>query len=1150
MNVEKVVNELCNACIDANSVDPVRRDAALKFLNHAQNSPNIVPTLKYTIESTTNPSVQFHISRILAIAAVREYSIYSKEDIRSLRDGLISVVLRDENAENHSFKTVIRAAIVIAVRGWIDDSSDEREMFVNNVFTLCEGGSIKNTQIGLEIVSTILTEFSPRTSSMSGVPWAILFKCQKIFEESTLPTIFRFIFKIIHDVSATLKGSKERLSRELVWRLEKSISVVESILDWKFASLQENGLQMFSDDEDEFEGPKKILTRFPEHWGSLLSYESLGGFFEMMQENIPNSVKEKLMDCLIRFAALQGPIFANDESRIVYSQRLLQGSYILLQRFFSAPESIDITQLSQLLKTLIFNFQINVLISSSTVFTQTLQLIGTLTIETIRLLPNSVAAEASEYAEAQDLLLELWSVLITRTTTHMELRQATGHTVQENEKVLVSILRDAGDQIFATYLVKCIAVSQGDDEEEFAEADEELHHDRLINVAIIGRVNVLSALTKLCEELGARLQLFRNFFKPETVTQFDEKNWIAIFDQVHWLVLITGHVVADAYEGERPLVPSAINRNGSSADVAAVADKLVEVVQVIFGILEVFSIDAGNPLAERCSPLVTETLFWFIGRWSSTYLFLSLEENIKLTPKLLNTFGESGEGPKVLDFLLTTIQKNMILWNSNEDVLMEIVRVLMGFGKNVGVRITLLTSAHFEELFFSIVQTSAERPAVTHSPLVQAIASIISHATSDSRRVDYFMHFDEVIEKTLTKVVENPRFKQVYQNDQVKTDVMNALEMYIGLASASDPINSSLIFKSISKHFNTFIALLDIYHIFPEVVILTLSIFKAFFAHQSLEEMNPSEQQLTYVSTVRLLQTYARNELGQVVANMNLDEENEKLLNLIDLLSALSTAETSSFGYVEKDKIDQTSINVADILFYGVEIILPQLKDKFLEEEENCRIYFKFVCGLLQHFPKRLSTTSAATLQPLMMSIEFATNLLERGTGILAFQSISALALHVHHTPVYGATLGQYLDKFLRTILDQLLFQSFSNILLSSATETILILTVVRKQQYIQLIREIMQAQTIEIQQRMAVSFNQLTTFIEQLVFQYNLGFDRDAVSASRTSATTTQMQFDLIEQQKLTNRAGFRNALVVFETPFATFLADVRGYLQIKQTE
>lgn len=117
------------------------------------------------------------------------------------------------------------------------------------------------------------------------------------------------------------------------------------------------------------------------------------------------------------------------------------------------------------------------------------------------------------------------------------------------------------------------------------------------------------------------------------------------FEDIHWIILIAGHVLCMDSDGETPMIPSEImqysitqiNRLESSLDatlkaIHAIKDNVVapenfdlcdHVIRILFSVFKLCSVEdyaSSVNLSQFMSPEVGSTLMWFLHRWCLSYL--------------------------------------------------------------------------------------------------------------------------------------------------------------------------------------------------------------------------------------------------------------------------------------------------------------------------------------------------------------------------------------------------------------------------------------------------------------------------------------------------------------------------------------------------
>lgn len=159
-------------------------------------------------------------------------------------------------------------------------------------------------------------------------------------------------------------------------------------------------------------------------------------------------------------------------------------------------------------------------------------------------------------------------------------------------------------------------------------------------------------------------------------------------EQVHWLTLIIGHVIADGADGETPTIPRSLVSLKSTNS----KHHVVEISTHMFQLLDALAFPLDSIQHQECSPLLIESIFWFLNRWASTYLFLESGNYPGLDQILAVSFGAEGQGHQALEFLLLKMNHHINLWYTEGDVVSMIVSLLDTLSKIRNCRNALLAS--------------------------------------------------------------------------------------------------------------------------------------------------------------------------------------------------------------------------------------------------------------------------------------------------------------------------------------------------------------------------------------------------------------------------------------------------------------------------
>lgn len=251
-------------------------------------------------------------------------------------------------------------------------------------------------------------------------------------------------------------------------------------------------------------------------------------------------------------------------------------------------------------------------------------------------------------------------------------------------------------QIFNKYVQCHLSAPEGlrassesfDDDEE---SDRDKYKEQLIIIGNLARESPghsLTILSKLIEEKTRQLQVqFQAMFtNGNQLNMSITKAMEILFEDVHWLVLVAGHVVAMESSGEQPMIPSEIMQysieqlaNGT-VDITTtlkvlaapnqcitqipnaenVCDPLVRLVTAVFRLCDIENNAIEYKMKDFLSPEVSSDIMWFLNQWSEAYLFMLAEYYTNLSETFQTAFGlDTPGGNWTLNYILNKICMNV-----------------------------------------------------------------------------------------------------------------------------------------------------------------------------------------------------------------------------------------------------------------------------------------------------------------------------------------------------------------------------------------------------------------------------------------------------------------------------------------------------------
>lgn len=256
-----------------------------------------------------------------------------------------------------------------------------------------------------------------------------------------------------------------------------------------------------------------------------------------------------------------------------------------------------------------------------------------------------------------------------------------------------------------------IIESYDDPDDEQNDRDE--YKEQLIIIGNCARENPshsLTILSKLLEEKTRHLHLqLQTMYTNENQLNVSATKMLDIlYEDIHWILLIAGHVIAMESAGEQPIIPSEIMYNSceqiakGSVDVTTslkvlaspeqcitqipngenVCDGIIRLVAAVFRLCEIENKAIEYKMTQFLSPEVSSNIMWFLNMWSEAYLFMLSEYYATISETLQTAFGlDTPGGNWTLNFILNKICVNVQNLTSEETVVNDSIALFVSLVK-------------------------------------------------------------------------------------------------------------------------------------------------------------------------------------------------------------------------------------------------------------------------------------------------------------------------------------------------------------------------------------------------------------------------------------------------------------------------------------
>ncbi|GFP96740.1 exportin-4 [Phtheirospermum japonicum] len=994
-------------------VNPAASEATLLSLSQ---SPRPYQACQFILENSQLANARFQAAGAIRDAAIREWAFLEATDRIGLISFCLCFIMKNANSsEGYVLVKVASVASQLLKRGWLDFTPAEKEAFFLELGTwwqiVCtkdnhNGGckfnihsnaiSKKNLNlilqmvkeavngnhgldmqfVGISFLESLVSEFSPSTSSAMGLPREFHEQCRISLEQDYMKAFYCWVQYAAFNVSDRIIGADSEIPEVKV--CAAALRLMLQILNWDFRGKNavensKRGIDVFFDgtkqENNSFRRSECNLVQPGPAWRDVLVSSGHVGwllnFYTALRQKF--SCEGYWLDCplavyarklAVQFCSVTGAIFPSDGGQM-QRQHLLQVLAGIVQ-WMEPPDAVAKAIKSGKSESELLD-GCRALLSVATVTTPfvfdellknlrpygMLTLLSALMCEVSKDLMENRAEEETWSWVARDILLDTWTSLLVQL-------DASGHNNSlppEGISAAANVFR-----LIVDSELKAASASVFSDEDEYdaLHASVSAMDERLSSYALIARAAIGPAIPLLTErfsECVMRLHQGRGVSDPtETL------------EELYSLLLITGHVLADEGRGETPLA-----------------------------------------------------VVWFLARWSSTYLMpperigenKSSSENFneKLSTNALLSFcGENNQGKAVLDIIIRISLSTLVSFPGEKD----------------------LQALTCYQLLHGLVKRK----------------NIISHlVTLESWR-------------DLANAFANER---VFFSLNASHQVSCLLERLRGVARASETCTQKAIYQMGFSVMNTVLIFLQTYKDESVVVYLLLK-FVTDWVDGQIIYLEAQETAAVVDFCMRLLQLYSSHNIGKISVSLSntlrTEADTEKYKDLRALLQLLSSLCSKDLVDFSSEPIEAYGTNISQVVYMGLHIVTPLITLDLLKYPKLCHSYFSLLSHMLEVYPEIIAQLNVEAFSHILATLEFGLHHQDVEVVDMCLRSVKALACHHYkdrgagkvglgsHATSYNEPDGKYhegiLGRFLRSLLQLLLFEDYSTDLVSSAADALL----------------------------------------------------------------------------------------------------------------
>ncbi|XP_059177669.1 exportin-4-like isoform X2 [Physella acuta] len=1083
---------------------------------------------QYILENSKNDYTLFQAATTIKEAIVRDWTLMGPDAVESLRSFLLRYITNHITLQSYVREQILQTVAVILKRATLDKKGKSCDGLFEDVTALISSGNITMQLVACSMLTSLLNEYSytSRTSSV-GLTWEFHIKCKRAFEQSDLKRVFMFTLQVLNEIEA----QPSPLSREATAFLNRILSIAEQVLNWEFTP---RGVRM----HHAFVSNPNATLKPPESWSDvLLEKNTLSLFFRIhMKARFNSEMAHHSIQCLVQLASLNGLIFTK-ETQPQYLAQFIEG-------FLQMLSQIDLQEyenfsVASIFKNLLLMFPIQNFNSLDVVlfksFVQTLTAL-TCSMSQLAAQEESMHKDDRIHMESYEKLLESWSCL-TREVSSLP------------PETLIS----PATQIFNSYLQCHLAPPDGvrsmnadESEEDIGETEEddrEKFSDQLCCIGALGRIipaHTVPLLAKLLEDRVSQISNHLHRYQQQRdmvsshETTVDLSGLHSLQEDLHWLILVTGNLLADAADGETATIPSTIMKysmdQAKTTDINLTlkmfsspgqklepsheqnVDPVIRLITAVFRLCEVENRAVDAKLNEFLSPQVGSTIMWFLERWADAYVLHDEMDYTEMSLMLATAFGMDTEGVKwTVNFILQKIFSTLSVWGSEPALISDTLELLIDMAEQSS-RAMYLTQT---DVLWNLakLESNQQPPVATLPPdgrrqFMKAMVLAGCGIKDSAQEEHYWKLLLQSNRERFLVLVESPDFK--VGKETSRQQFLYLLETLIGVATATQNSIAKEMYQFMAPLLAHIIKAIDLLHNYEDVVTTSFELFSEVVARM-LPFLNSQDSQTLYQLSLSAIQMFARHNLGRQCISAE-DEQETKFKDIIlimEMLTNLMSKDLLGFNKEEQANKENPGIDGATVVIYGLELIVPLMSAEMLKFPVLCSCYFRLISFLSDLHSDKFCQLPEPLFNNIMASVELGFNSSTSDVMRMLFESLLAIATHSFQNSQTTQHLQATLGHFLKVVFQLLVLENFDLSLQEVGSTTLFCLICCNQDLYRDLVNQLIQVQPEEYKQRLLQAFNELTP---------------------------QSLQLSITRQNKITFRANFD-----------MFLNNVRGFLCVR---
>ncbi|CAD7696668.1 unnamed protein product [Ostreobium quekettii] len=958
--------------------DPAKSLAASRVLVDIRDHPDLILACQQILHTSPSPDTQFQAAVALREATARRWDSLPQEQRHGVQGQAMAHALAA--ARDPGAKVVVSGLVgllaVLLKRAWGDMSQGERAAYFEGLErTVAGAGNVHARRVGIQILESIVTEFAPITATPLGLSWGYHEMCRASLEESFLKDIFRHA---VHIGSDAARSGAAAMGTD-AGTCSACLALLCSIIGWDF---RPDGLAApgSASQATGRPGSDAMRLRPPASWSDVLLapattawlVELLSGFRTM--GDVTRQLMTHARQLLVLLCSISGDIFNGQqggrEARLSYLHQILQALLAWIQPPEAAVQkaaNVDDEELTDGCRA-IFALALGHTAADLQCAAPPDQVPGGGILGRISGLLLACIAVGGLHEEAvgtwvgncTDMLLEAWSNLVQSGS---QSQTSVNALPQEISSCSASIFQSLAE---ASLREACEGAHKDLDEGDKGCSGPCGSDDALARAAVVGRAcgaSSLPLLTRLLNDRRERLlQCSASGQDPS-----------ATLEELVWLLSTSACVLADAGEGETPLVPQAISEALQGQQAWGGGDPVEGLSNAILGVV---SLCLDSTTRAAISPRLMEVAVWSLARWADTYL-LSSEDALGLAMKA--AFGQGPRGAAALSVSVRVVQACFQHYPGENDlhalVASKLLRVLtrrpplcceLWKSDDWKAFVQLMSADHFRKVNDKAIRLAMQSLYISISgtndcsAAKESASTLMGHSASQ-----------------LANLPQNPNLHKIAAHPQVADEVCRQLEALRGAARGTAEAANHAVWAMFSALFQPLLQVMEAFRAYTNVTYLILKLAGEVMDSQS-PYLDSANTQALFQWMLALIKLYSKHNLGAVSLEaakaLREGREEEKCRDLRALLKMVTNMSDLRSMHGVLFDANGKSVDFAEAVLLGLNIVVPLMNRELLMYPRLCTPFFDLLSHVLEAYPGQVAALPTAPFLGLMAALEHGLN--------------------------------------------------------------------------------------------------------------------------------------------------------------------------------